>query len=43
MYVYNRPQASDYPPTWVYEWQEPKWYAQLYGQWQSTASWTGQS
>ncbi|XP_066162205.1 uncharacterized protein [Oryza sativa Japonica Group] len=43
-YVYNRPQASDYPATtWVYEWQEPQWYAQLYAQWQTTSSWTGQS
>ena len=41
---YTRPQISDCPPvTWVYEWQEPKWYAQLYAQWQTTVQWTGES
>jgi hypothetical protein len=32
------------PPTiWVYEWEDPHFYAMLFQQWQSTAAWTDQT
>jgi hypothetical protein len=32
------------PPTrWVYEWEDPHFYNMLLQQWQTTATWTGQT
>jgi hypothetical protein len=27
--------------TWVYEWEDPKFYNMLVGEWQTTSTWTG--
>jgi hypothetical protein len=32
------------PPTrWVYEWEDPHFYAMLFQQWKSTVAWMGQT
>ena len=43
-YHYPAPNAHSEPPIhWVYEWQDPEFYATLQGQWSTTSAWTGQT
>ena len=43
-YHYPIPELSMQPPMrWVYEWQDPHWYAMLLQEWQTTSAWTGQT
>jgi len=41
---YPIPDISMQPPTrWVYEWENPHFYAMLVQEWQTTSAWTGQT